>query len=98
LHRISINTPGRDFVLRAYDYSDLSDRLDLLAILYHDVGDVRKAIRVLKESGGYASGMASTLMARICCGIISPNWREVADRGQREAARGLTGASGRCIC
>jgi hypothetical protein len=50
LHRISVNTPGRDFALRGYDYSDLSDRLDLLAILYHDAGDIRKAIRVLKES------------------------------------------------
>lgn len=50
LHRISVNTPGREFALRGYDYSDWSDRLDLLAILYHDAGDIAKAIRVLKES------------------------------------------------
>ncbi len=50
LHRISVNTPGRDFVLRGYDYSDLSDRLDLLAGLYHDAGDLAKAIRILKDS------------------------------------------------
>ena len=50
LHRISVNTPGRDIVLREYDYSDWSDRLDLLAILYRDAGDLAKAIRVLKES------------------------------------------------
>jgi hypothetical protein len=50
LHRISVNTPGRDIVLQRYDYSDWSDRLDLLAILYHDAGDLRKAIQVLKES------------------------------------------------
>ncbi len=50
LHRISVNTPGRDFALRGYGYSDLSDRLDLLAILYHDAGDLGKAIRILKDS------------------------------------------------
>lgn len=50
LHRISVNTPGRDFALRGYDYSDWSDRLDLLAILYHDAGDIAKAIDILKES------------------------------------------------
>lgn len=50
LHRISVNTPGRDFALRGYDYSDWSDRLDLLAILYHDAGNLQKAIQVLKES------------------------------------------------
>jgi hypothetical protein len=50
LHRISINTPGRDIVWRGYDYSDLSDRLDLLAILYHDAGNLPQAIRVLRES------------------------------------------------
>jgi hypothetical protein len=50
LHRISVNTPGRDYVLQRYDYSDVSDRFDLLAILYHDAGDLAKAIHVLKES------------------------------------------------
>jgi tetratricopeptide (TPR) repeat protein len=50
LHRISVNTPGRDIVLREYGYSDLSDRFDLLAILYHDAGNLSKAIQVLKES------------------------------------------------
>ena len=50
LHRISVNTPGRDFALQGYDYSDWSDRYDLLAILYHDAGDIAKAIQVLKDS------------------------------------------------
>ncbi len=50
LHRISVNTPGRDIVLRNYGYSNLSDRLDLLAILYHDAGNLQKAIQILKES------------------------------------------------
>lgn len=50
LHRISTNTPGRDIALRDYGYSDWSDRLDLLAILYHDAGNLQKAIQVLKES------------------------------------------------
>ncbi|HTU88965.1 MAG TPA: hypothetical protein VMF69_02610 [Gemmataceae bacterium] len=50
LHRITVNTPGRDFALQGYDYSDWSDRLDLLAILYHDAGNLLKAIQILKES------------------------------------------------
>jgi len=50
LHKISLDTPGRDYVLRRYDFSDLSDRLDLLAILYHDAGDLEKAVQVLRRS------------------------------------------------
>src|SRR5689334_5540126 len=33
LHSLARDTAGWDYVLRQYDYSDLSDRLDLLAIL-----------------------------------------------------------------
>lgn len=50
LHRSAVNSPSRDFVLRGYDYSDLSDRYDLLAMLYHDTGNIAKAIRILNES------------------------------------------------
>jgi hypothetical protein len=50
LHRISQNTPSHDFALSQYDYSDLSDRLDLLAILYHEAGKPKRAIRALEES------------------------------------------------
>ena len=46
LHRISVNTPGRDFALQGYNYSDWSDRLDLLAILYYDAGDLAKAVEL----------------------------------------------------
>jgi tetratricopeptide (TPR) repeat protein len=50
LHELSHDTPHEDYVFRHYDYSDLSDRLDLLAILYHDSGDLEQAIRTLHES------------------------------------------------
>lgn len=50
LLRIAAKHPHRDFICRDRDYPDLSDRLDLLAILYHDAGDLQKAIQVLKES------------------------------------------------
>ncbi len=50
LWEISKGTPGEEFVLKDYDVSDLSDRLDLLAILYRDAGDLEKAIQVLEES------------------------------------------------
>jgi tetratricopeptide (TPR) repeat protein len=50
LHETSLHTPSREIILKAYDFSDLSDRLDLLAILYHELGDLDEAIRVLEES------------------------------------------------
>jgi hypothetical protein len=50
LHQISLNTPDQDYVLKTYGFDDLSDRLDLLAILYHDAGDLDRAIRLLEES------------------------------------------------
>lgn len=36
--------------LRGYEIADLADRYDLLAILYHDAGQLRKAIRTLWQS------------------------------------------------
>jgi tetratricopeptide (TPR) repeat protein len=50
LWEISRGTPGEDVVFQQYDAEDLSDRLDLLAILYHEAGDLDKAICVLRES------------------------------------------------
>jgi hypothetical protein len=50
LHEISRDLPNRDFVLKGYDYGALSDRLDLLAVLYHDNGELDRAIRTLEES------------------------------------------------
>jgi hypothetical protein len=50
LIQISDKGPNRDYVLDGRDYPDLSERYNLLAILYHDGGDLAKAIHVLKES------------------------------------------------
>jgi hypothetical protein len=50
LHEISQNTSSADFVFRQYGYADLSDRLDLLAVLYHDSGNLDKALSTIKES------------------------------------------------
>ncbi len=36
--------------MRLYGYDDLSDRMDLLAILYHDAGKTDRAISLLEES------------------------------------------------
>lgn len=49
LHHIARNTPSEPG-LDGYGYDDLSDRLDLLAVLYHNRGDLDKAIRTLQES------------------------------------------------
>jgi hypothetical protein len=50
LHEVSRGTRQQDTVFRLYGYDDLSDRLDLLAELYHDNGDLDKAISTLRES------------------------------------------------
>jgi hypothetical protein len=42
--------PQKEFVLKDYGYQDLSDRLDLLATLYHDSGQLKQAVAVLEES------------------------------------------------
>jgi hypothetical protein len=50
LHEIARPTEQQEAILRLYRYDDLSDRLDLLAVLYHDSGKVDKAIDTLLES------------------------------------------------
>jgi hypothetical protein len=50
LHVVSSGTRQQDLILRLYGFDDLSDRLDLLAALYHDNGNLAKAISILHES------------------------------------------------
>jgi tetratricopeptide (TPR) repeat protein len=50
LYELSRGAPHEEVALRRYGYDDLSDRLDLLAVLYHDSGDLDKAITTLQES------------------------------------------------
>jgi hypothetical protein len=50
LHEISEDSPGKDLVFKHYGYNDLSDRLDLLARLYHQDGHLDRAIAILKDS------------------------------------------------
>jgi tetratricopeptide (TPR) repeat protein len=47
------NTQGWAYVSRRYDSSDVSDRLDLLAILYDKQGELDRAIAILVESKEY---------------------------------------------
>lgn len=55
LHTLSVNTPSWDYVSRDYDFSDVSDRLDLLANLYDRAGDAERACAVLRESQRYCA-------------------------------------------
>lgn len=50
LWAISAGKPGKDHPLQDYGPEDLSDRLDLLAILYHDAGKIQKAVATLYAS------------------------------------------------
>jgi hypothetical protein len=59
LREISIDTPSEDYALQSYGIDNLCDRLELLAILYHDTGDLDHAIvllavsRRIAESAGF---------------------------------------------
>ena len=53
LHCLTLRTPSWDTVARHYDFSDLSDRLDLLALLYDKLGELDRAIATLVESKNY---------------------------------------------
>ena len=50
LHDITLKTPNRDLILGRYGWNDLSDRLDLLAALYRECGDLDRAIHALRDS------------------------------------------------
>jgi hypothetical protein len=50
LHELSRGAPYEAVALEEYGWDDLSDRMDLLAVLYHDSGDLDKAIATLQES------------------------------------------------
>jgi hypothetical protein len=50
LRRLARKMADADAVFRQYSYADLRDRLDLLAMLEHDGGNLDKAIRILKAS------------------------------------------------
>ena len=50
LHELVRIAPNAAAAIEGYDYADLSDRLDLLAMLYHDVGHLDNAVATLKES------------------------------------------------
>jgi tetratricopeptide (TPR) repeat protein len=49
----TIKTDNWKYVSRQYDFSDVSDRLELLAILYDKQGDLDRAIAILLESKQY---------------------------------------------
>ena len=53
LHAAAANTPDWTFVSQQYDFSDVSDRLDLLAMLYDQHGDSDRAVATLIESKRY---------------------------------------------
>lgn len=53
LHSLAVNSPSWKYVARQYDFDDVSDRLDLLAMLYDKQGDTHRAISTLIESKHY---------------------------------------------
>jgi tetratricopeptide (TPR) repeat protein len=50
LHEISVDTPQQKDIFQLYGYDDLSDRLDLLATLYHAAGQLDRALETVQES------------------------------------------------
>ena len=50
VHEISRGTPQQDIIFRLHSYADLSDRLDLLAVLYYTNGNLDKMLGTIHES------------------------------------------------
>lgn len=50
LHEISPQPINKSVLLEGRRYQDLRDRLDLLASLYHEKGELQRAIAILQES------------------------------------------------
>ena len=55
LHSLTKGTPGWDYVFKKYNYSDIGDRIELLADLYARSGDFDHAINLLYESQTYCA-------------------------------------------
>jgi hypothetical protein len=55
LHALVLGTPGWAYVFNQYDYRDISDRLDLLAILHTHLGDYPEAVKILIESKAFCA-------------------------------------------
>ena len=53
LHALAANTANWSYVSSQYDFSAVSDRLDLLATLYDALGQLDRAIATLLESKNY---------------------------------------------
>jgi hypothetical protein len=53
LHERAANTETWGYVSGLYDYGDVSDRLDLLAILYDKQGELDRAVAILVQSKDY---------------------------------------------
>ena len=50
LHARARNTLNERYVFRQYSYADLRDRLEVLAMLYREQGDVDKAVATLQRA------------------------------------------------
>ena len=55
LHSLAVNSPSWKYVARQYDFDDVSDRLDVLALLYDRLGDADRAVATLVESKHYCA-------------------------------------------
>ena len=86
LHSLASGKPSWDYVFRQYDYSDVSDRLDLLAALHANAGDWEQAIATLRESKAYCDGHGIPFDGQDLLDEFEearPNPKGIAKRGKR---------------
>jgi hypothetical protein len=50
VQQLAAGTRDEEYIMRLHGYDDLSDRIDLLATLYHEAGKTKRAIALLEES------------------------------------------------
>jgi tetratricopeptide (TPR) repeat protein len=91
-HQISRGQPHEVFVMRHGGFDALSDRLDLLAVLYHDAGDLDRAIRTLRESRELCEEHGIKFDGADLLRDYLAEWRETRPDHGRNGSVGTTGA------
>jgi len=88
LHNLASSGPEREYVLKKYDHTDVSDRFDILSTLYADSGDLRQAVETLRDSKSYCKAHDVPFAGDDLLQEDEANLTLLANRKGKEAPRG----------
>jgi len=88
LHNLAASGPEREYVLKKFDHTDVSDRFDILSTLYADSGDLRQAVETLRDSKSYCKAHDVPFDGDDLLQEYEANLALLANRNGKEAPRG----------